>query len=64
MIKFAAPCVLAAGRALFYEILINDYMMESMQNYLSPEAKVLELLPEGVLCTSGGVDMDPEEGYM
>ena len=43
---------------------ISSYSMESMQNYLSPEAKVLELLPEGVLCTSGGVDMDPEEGYM
>ena len=40
-------------------------MMESILNYLSPEVKVLELLPEGVLCASdGGVDMDPEDGYM
>ena len=49
---------------LLYEVFLKDYMMETIQNYLSPEAKVLELLPEGVLCASGGVDMDPEEGYM
>ena len=36
--------------------------MESMQNYLTPEIEVLEVMPEGVLC--GSLDMDPEEGNM
>ena len=33
-----------------------------MQNYLTPEIEVLEVMQEGVLCSS--LDMDPEEGYM
>ena len=40
--------------------------MESIQNYLTPEIELLEVVPEGVLCGSRdyGVDMDPEQGYM
>ena len=41
---------------------ILNYMMKSMQNYLTPEIEVLEVIPEGVLC--GSLDMDPEEGNM
>ena len=38
--------------------------MKSLQNYLTPEIEVLEAMPEGVLCGSTNLDMDPEEGYM
>ena len=40
--------------------------MESMQNYLTPEIELLEVVPEGVLCGSKDydLDMDPEQGYM
>lgn len=38
--------------------------MESTQSYHSPEIEVLDVLSEGVLCGSPGLDMDPEEGYM
>lgn len=38
--------------------------MENMNNYLKPEVEVIEVLPEGVLCVSSGMDMDPEEGNM
>ena len=38
--------------------------MKSLQNYLTPEVEVLEVMPEGVLCCSTDLDMDPEEGYM
>ena len=41
---------------------ISNYIMKSMQNYLTPEIEVLEVMPEGVLC--GSLDMDPEEGNM
>ena len=45
---------------------ISSYSMESMQNYLTPEIELLEVVPEGVLCGSQDydVDMDPEQGYM
>lgn len=33
-----------------------------MDNYLTPEIEILEVLSEGVLC--GSMDMEPEEGYM
>ena len=44
----------------------SNYRMESMQNYLTPEIELLEVVPEGVLCGSHDydVDMDPEQGYM
>lgn len=40
--------------------------MKSMQNYLTPEIEVLEVVQEGVLCGSWelDLDMDPEEGNM
>ena len=41
---------------------ILNYIMKSMQNYLTPEIEVLEVMPEGVLC--GSLDMEPEEGNM
>ena len=41
---------------------ILNYVMKSMQNYLTPEIEVLEVMPEGVLC--GSLDMEPEEGNM
>ena len=43
---------------------ISNYIMKSMQNYLTPEIEVLEVMPEGVLCGSTDLDMDPEEGNM
>ena len=45
---------------------ILNYIMKSMQNYLTPEIEVLEVMPEGVLCGSWelDLDMDPEEGNM
>lgn len=42
----------------------SNYIMKSMQNYLTPEIEVLEVVPEGVLCGSTDLDMDPEEGNM
>ena len=41
---------------------ILNYIMKSMQNYLTPEIEVLEVMPEGILC--GSLDMEPEEGNM
>ena len=41
---------------------ILNYIMKSMQNYLTPEIEVLEVMSEGVLC--GSLDMEPEEGNM
>ena len=38
--------------------------MESIHNYHSPETEVLDVFPEGVLCGSSDLDMDPEEGQM
>jgi hypothetical protein len=38
--------------------------MEPIQIYFSPEFEMLDLLPEGVICGSFELDMDPEEGYM
>lgn len=34
------------------------------KKYIVPEAIVLEVYAEGVLCGSTDLDMDPEEGYM
>ena len=39
-------------------------MIESMHNYQTPEIEVLEVIPEGALCGSVDLDMDPEEGNM
>ena len=41
---------------------ILNYIMKSMQNYLTPEIEVLEVMQEGVLC--GSLDLNPEEGNM
>ena len=45
---------------------IFELYMKSLQNYLTPEIEVLEVMPEGVLCGSWelDLDMDPEEGNM
>jgi hypothetical protein len=32
--------------------------------YVSPEMEVLEIMPEGVLCGSNDLDLNPEEGNM
>lgn len=32
--------------------------------YITPEVEVLDVLPEGILCGSSDLDMDPEEGSM
>jgi hypothetical protein len=40
--------------------------MQSTQNYIVPRIEVLEVVPEGFLCSSQDydIDMDPEQGYM
>ena len=45
---------------------ILNYIMKSMQNYLTPELEVLDVMSEGFLCDSQDydMDMDPEQGYM
>lgn len=45
-------------------VKFSNYIMKSLQNYLTPEIEVLEVMPEGVLCGSTDLNMDPEEGYM
>ena len=59
-INFAIHCSLCC-MALCH-VKFSNYLMKSMQNYLTPEIEVLEVMPEGVLC--GSLDMDPEEGNM
>lgn len=32
--------------------------------YMTPSMDIMNLSPEGILCGSTDLDMDPEEGYM
>lgn len=34
------------------------------KHYVSPEMDIMEVLSEGVLCSSELLDMDPEDGNM
>ena len=61
-INFVIHCSLCC--LALCHVKFSNYIMKSMQNYLTPEIEVLEVMPEGVLCGSTDLDMDPEEGNM